>query len=90
MLPVQWAAGALCPGVKRPGRKPDHSPRSSAEVKKVGAIPPLPRTSSWRNAYIIKHRGIFTFFMVTADGYLETLTLEGPLEGLSPRRGERA
>jgi hypothetical protein len=33
--PVQWVAGALSPGVKRPGREADHSPPASAEVKKV-------------------------------------------------------
>jgi hypothetical protein len=32
------------PGVKRPGREADHSPPSTAEVKKMsGAIPPLPQ-----------------------------------------------
>jgi hypothetical protein len=30
------------PGVQRPGREADHSPPSSAEVKKSGVIPPLP------------------------------------------------
>jgi hypothetical protein len=33
--PIQWAPGALSPGVKRPGREADHSPLSSAEVKKM-------------------------------------------------------
>jgi hypothetical protein len=32
-LPVQWISGALSLGVKRLGRKADHSPPSSAEVK---------------------------------------------------------
>jgi hypothetical protein len=31
--PIQWVLGALSLGVKRPGRKSDHSPPSSAEVK---------------------------------------------------------
>jgi len=31
--PIQWVPGALYPGVKQPGSKADHSPRSSAEVK---------------------------------------------------------
>jgi hypothetical protein len=31
--PIQWVPGALSQGVKRPGRKADHSPPSSAEVK---------------------------------------------------------
>jgi hypothetical protein len=33
--PVQWVPGALSPGVKRPGREDDHSPPTSAEVKKI-------------------------------------------------------
>jgi hypothetical protein len=31
--PMQSVPGALSPGVKQPGRKADHSPPSSAEVK---------------------------------------------------------
>jgi hypothetical protein len=31
--PIQWVSGALSLGVKRPGRKADHSPPSSGEVK---------------------------------------------------------
>jgi hypothetical protein len=31
--PIQWVPGALSLGVKRPGRKADHSPPSSSEVK---------------------------------------------------------
>jgi hypothetical protein len=43
--------GALSPGVKRPGREVDHSPPTSAEVKKMcGSIHPLPYTPSWRSA----------------------------------------
>jgi hypothetical protein len=33
--PIQWAPGALSPGVKRQGREDDHSPPTSAEVKKM-------------------------------------------------------
>jgi hypothetical protein len=29
------STGALSPGVKRPGREPEHSPPTSAEVKKT-------------------------------------------------------
>jgi hypothetical protein len=36
--------------MKGQDREADHSPQSSAEVKKVGAIPPLPHTPSWRGA----------------------------------------
>jgi hypothetical protein len=37
-------------GVKRQGREADSSPPSNAEVKNVGAVPPLPRMSSWHVA----------------------------------------
>jgi hypothetical protein len=33
--PIQWVPGALSPGVKRPRREADHSPPTSAEVKKM-------------------------------------------------------
>jgi hypothetical protein len=33
--PIQWVPRALSPGVKRSGREADHSPPTSAEVKKT-------------------------------------------------------
>jgi hypothetical protein len=48
--PIQWVHWAISPGVKRPGREADHSPPSSAKVKKGGAIHPLPHTSSYHIA----------------------------------------
>jgi hypothetical protein len=33
--PIKSVPGAFSPGVKRPGRKPDHSSPTSAEVKKM-------------------------------------------------------
>jgi hypothetical protein len=33
--PIKWVPGALFLGVKRPGREADHSPPTSAEVKKT-------------------------------------------------------
>jgi hypothetical protein len=33
--PIQRVLGALSPGVKRPGRQADHSPPTSAKVKKM-------------------------------------------------------
>jgi hypothetical protein len=33
--PIQWVPGALSPGAKRQGREADHSPPTSAEVKKM-------------------------------------------------------
>jgi hypothetical protein len=32
---ILWVPGALSPGVKRPGREVDHSPPTSAKVKKM-------------------------------------------------------
>jgi hypothetical protein len=32
---IKWVPAALSPGVKRPGREADHSPPTSAEVKKM-------------------------------------------------------
>jgi hypothetical protein len=37
-------------GVKRPGHVGHHTPPSSAEVNKGGAIPPFPHISSWHSA----------------------------------------
>jgi hypothetical protein len=48
--PIQWVQEALSPGVKQLGREADRWPPSSAEVKNVRDIPPLPHTSSWHNA----------------------------------------
>jgi hypothetical protein len=54
--PIQWYRGLFPRGLKRQGLEADHSPPSSAEVKKGGAIPPLPHMSSW-------HRDKFTFLL---------------------------
>jgi hypothetical protein len=55
------ASGSF-PGVKRPGRKVDHSPPSSAEVKEwVKLYIHSPNTPSWRGAQL-KHRDNFTFY----------------------------
>jgi hypothetical protein len=49
--PSQQVPRAASQEIKWPGREADHSPPSSAEVKNVGAVPPLPHMSSWRAAY---------------------------------------
>jgi hypothetical protein len=48
--PIQWVPGALSSGVKRLEHEANHSPPSSVEVNKEGAIPQHPHTSSWRRA----------------------------------------
>jgi hypothetical protein len=57
--PIQWVPGALSPGVKRQGREADHSPPTSAEVKKMW-IYTSPHTPSWRGALLLRHRDNFT------------------------------
>jgi hypothetical protein len=39
---IQWVLGALSLGVKRPGHEADHSPPTSAEVKKMWIYTSLP------------------------------------------------
>jgi hypothetical protein len=41
---IQWVSLAVSPEVKRPGRKTDRSPPSSAEVNSGRAILPFPHT----------------------------------------------
>jgi hypothetical protein len=43
--PIQWAPGAVFPRVMGPWREADHSPPTSAEVKKAWTSTP-----SWRSA----------------------------------------
>jgi hypothetical protein len=53
--PIQWVPGALCLGVKRPGREADHSPPSSTEVKEcVQPYLQSLNTPSWRDAQLKK------------------------------------
>jgi hypothetical protein len=40
--PIQWVWGMLSPGVKLPERQTDHSPPTSAEVKKTRIYTPTP------------------------------------------------
>jgi hypothetical protein len=47
--PIRWVRRAISPEVKRQGREADHSPLSSVEIKKGGAIPPLPHICSWHS-----------------------------------------
>jgi hypothetical protein len=44
--PIQWAPGAVSPGVKRPGREADHSHPSNAVVKNAWSYTSTPSTSS--------------------------------------------
>jgi hypothetical protein len=72
--PIQWVTGALSLGVKLPGREADHSPPSSAEVKKcVELYIHPPNTPSWRGAQL-KHRENFTFYLYSVAGKAPHLT----------------
>jgi hypothetical protein len=55
---IQWVAGALSLGVKRPGREADHSPQSTAEVKEcVELYLHSPIVPSWRDAELKNSTG---------------------------------
>jgi hypothetical protein len=56
--PVQWSPGSLFLKVKRQGHEADHSPPSSAKVKKGGSITPHPSMSSRQSAQLIMHRDV--------------------------------
>jgi hypothetical protein len=49
-ISMYW--GALSPGVKRPGHEADHSPPTSAEVKKMWIYTSIPHTPSWCGAQL--------------------------------------
>jgi hypothetical protein len=44
---IQRLPGTLSLGLKRSAREADHSPPTSANVKKCGSLDPLPHTPSW-------------------------------------------
>jgi hypothetical protein len=48
-LPIQWVAGVLSSGVKRQGRKADHSPPLSTEIKNGRTVSPLLHMFSWHS-----------------------------------------
>jgi hypothetical protein len=49
--PIQWVRGAFSPGVKLTTRL-----QLVQRSRKFGFIDPLPNTSSWRSAWLVKHR----------------------------------
>jgi hypothetical protein len=48
-----------CPGVKRLGREANHSPATSAEIKKISGYTLTPHTPSWRSAYLSTRTTLF-------------------------------
>jgi hypothetical protein len=61
------------PGGKAAGGEADHSPPSSVEVKKCGAITPLPNTPSWRGAQLGGAQGNLPYLpYLTATSFFYT------------------
>jgi hypothetical protein len=54
--PIQWVLDALSQGLKLPEREVDYSPPSSAEVKNVATISPLPPKIFTRKFIIISQK----------------------------------
>jgi hypothetical protein len=71
--PIQWVAGEIPQGVKRQGREIDQSFPSSTEVRNDGATPPLPRTSSWRRAWLICPGDNFAFYLTRKSYFVSNL-----------------
>jgi hypothetical protein len=57
--------GVLSSGVKRQGREADHSPSTSAEIKKCGSRYPSPHTPFWHIYILVKHSDNFYLFTFT-------------------------
>jgi hypothetical protein len=53
---IKCVPGPLCTGVEQQVCEVDHWPRSSAEIKNHRATLVTPHTSSWRCAWLIKHK----------------------------------
>jgi hypothetical protein len=64
VLPASYPMGAgdSFPGVKRPGREPDHSPPSSAEVRNVWSYTSTPQVRI--HGVELRHRDSFTFYLL--------------------------
>jgi hypothetical protein len=73
--PIQWVPGAISRGVKRPGRKADHSPPSSAEVKEcVEIYLHCPNTPSQRGTQL-KNRDFTFTFIIYLNNYSSSSSL---------------
>jgi hypothetical protein len=80
---IQWVPEALSPGVKGSWLEADHL-QLVPKSRKLGSIHPLPHTSSWCSAQLVKHGGNFTYFILTSYrrfriaiiNYLEYLPVE--------------
>jgi hypothetical protein len=49
-------------GIKRQGNEVYHLPPPHAVVKKSGSVYKMSNTSSWRSAYLVKHKENFIFY----------------------------
>jgi hypothetical protein len=69
---IQRELGALSPGVKWLGREADHS--FQTRPRRCGSVHPLPHTSEWCRAWLVKHRD-FTFFIWSCSSMHHSLNL---------------
>jgi hypothetical protein len=53
-------------GLKQPGREVDHTPTTRSKVKNTWIYRSHPHKSSWRSAYLVKHRDNFTFTLFSS------------------------
>jgi hypothetical protein len=65
LFPIQWVPRALTPGIKLSEREYNHSPPSSAEVKK-GRIFTSTRPYVFKSCYLVKHRNDSNFTFNTS------------------------
>jgi hypothetical protein len=74
--PIQWEPGVLSLGVKRPGRKADHSLPSTAEVKNAWSYTSIPQYTfmAW---CLVKHRDNFTLRYFTLPNLLYWMAMNG-------------
>jgi hypothetical protein len=77
--PIRWVPGALSPGVKRKGPEADHSPQSSAEVKKGGAIHPLLHTPSWCSVKLSPSLSLTNIDKVSGNTVLKMISISSKL-----------
>jgi hypothetical protein len=55
--------GALSPRIKRPGLEADHYLQLVPRLRKCGSIHPLPHTSSWHSAELVKYTDNLLFYL---------------------------
>jgi hypothetical protein len=59
---------------KQPGLEADHSPPTTAKVKKI-RIHPFPHTSPWQSAEVFEHRDILLFLLFVMNTFCVSFVL---------------